>query len=259
MRDNGTRLLLCDCDNTLTAGGRPNRVLVDCLRDASGHTRIWCVSNRTSSPPPSLRQELARMGLVTERIVTPVTRLLADWSHLSKPVYLCSTASVAHYVRKEAREGLARRPEAVGTVVLFYKSRYSHDDRKAIGIARARRMRCIVGHLDFASPQSLSPPDSRNLGQIAQSLLGDAIENVIVLGKPNPQMVLALTEFTMVHRPNVLVIGDDPCVDTAFARNVGCGAFLLAGQNTLRGTLITYPTGRRVRRELDALLREGFR
>lgn len=223
-----------DLDGVIWRGAAPVAGAVSSLAKlrAAGRDCLFATNN-SSRPPDFYAQKLRALGIeaASESIVTSATATALHLSrHLPRgfSVYLVGEAGIAEALQSIGARvvGDEEEMESVDCVVVGIDREFSYAklDRAQQFLLRGAHFIATNRDATFPLENGVSP----GTGAIVAAVATAAGREPLSMGKPDPQMLLAILENQGLKPAQAAMIGDRLDTDIACAKRAGIGAIFVA-------------------------------
>ena len=224
-----------DMDGTIYRGGHLFAATLPFLdrlgRLGIGHTFL---TNNTSLSRADYVRKLAKLGIDAPeaRICTPADSAVALLRRRHPEVAAIAVLGTPSLRRQFEEAGFRVAWDDPGAVVVGFDTTLTYENlcRAAYWIAAGRPF--IATHPDLVCPTDL-PTVLVDCGALCACLTAATGREPVVLGKPDPSMILDLCTRLGLGRDRILMVGDRVMTDMAMARRAGvASALVLSGEAT---------------------------
>lgn len=235
------RLFLLDMDGTIYL----DESIFDGTLDFLAHVRqsggrYVFLTNNSSKGTQAYIEKLGRMGITAmgEDFLTSADatiRYLKKTYAADVVYYVCGTESLKAQLRSEGLRVADSLCDAIGVLLLGYDTELTYRKLEDCCILLGRGVDYIATHPDLVCPTWYgSAPDC---GSVIEMLDTACHRRPLVIGKPQPEMVLLALEKFGCAPEDACLIGDRVYTDIACGVNAGIDTvFVLSGEGVVSDT-----------------------
>lgn len=234
----GKKLVLCDLDGVVWLAHRPIAGSVEALeRLRTAGVEVLFVTNNSFSTRGQQHEALARIGIDAHGKVVTSAMAAARLVREGERVLVCGGEGLIEEVTARGAEVVVpyreRASGSFDSVVVGFHREFSFDVLSVALTAVRGGARLIGSNSDRTYPTADGPiPGGGSILAAVEHATG---VSAVVTGKPHAPMAALVREWTgVVGGDGVLMVGDLPETDGAFARTMGCDFALVMSGMTSR-------------------------